>query len=153
MVEKIYITSVGLFGAIFFGGIGFFSGYMMSINKQSLPILSENIQSSTVPVLSLEDIENGILAISTNTNNIRISIPNGEIITPHSKDTIHVDIQSILPMLKTLPAPDGMKFVASKRGKTYWSLDAPQAFLISAKNRVFYPNAQQAQEDGKKKGQ
>lgn len=105
----------------------------------------------TVPILSIEKIENGMMKGSSN-QEIRITLPSGntEIMAGGS---FSVSVVDILPMLKTLPAPSGAMFVASKSGKKYYPLDHPSAFLLSPKNRVFYFSETDAIKSGKTKVQ
>lgn len=109
----------------------------------------ENFQK--IPILSIEKIENGMMKGSSS-QEIRITFPSGntEIM---AGGVFSVSVVDILPMLKTLPAPSGAMFVASKSGSKYYPLDHPSAFLLSPKNRVFYFSENDAIKSGKTKVQ
>ena len=111
---------------------------------------SEVLEKPTdaVPIITLEKIENGVLFVSHKEAQVRVQLPNDDIFVANEQ-TLQIPIADILPMLNILPAPQGMKFVASKRGTKYWPLDSPQAFLLSPKNRVFYGSREEAENDGK----
>jgi hypothetical protein len=107
-----------------------------------------------IPVLHFETIENGILKGKVEHGQVRIIIPKSEIeiISPENNALPHknfsISLAEILPMLKKIPAPENAQFVASKRGKKFYALDDPRAFLVSAKNRIFFFSKEEAEEKG-----
>ncbi len=129
---------------------GFFIGLWFANFSSVTNIAPLSISSADekIPVLTLLSIENGILKISKNNEEIRVRI-NDEIFIATDENIFEIPIETILPMLQKLPAPEGMNFVASKRGSTYWPLDSPRAFILSVKNRVFYKTEIDAIKDGK----
>lgn len=135
--------------------IGFFTGIWIETtenakNENVHTQESLEITSRPVPVITLERIENGVLYISKNDAEIRIKMD--EELFVANNNILEIPITKILPMLKRLPAPEGMQWVASKRGKKYWPLDSPQAFLVSAKNRIFFKTPEEAEQAGKSAG-
>lgn len=132
--------------------IGMIAEKTMQSEVKSSEFIQKEFSEKKTPVLSLTTIENGMLLGEILQGNIRLMIQENEVnILPEGKFTI--DILPIFPMAKILPHPDGAKFVASKRGKNFWALDTPNAFLISAKNRKFFTSSQDAIDQGFKSGQ
>jgi len=106
---------------------------------------------STVSTLHFSPVENGVMEVKNRGAQARIIIPESEITVLHNQVS-YINMESLLPMMKTLPAPGWAQFVASKRGKKYWPLDSPEAFLLSIRNRVFYSSEEEARLAGKEKG-
>ena len=114
-------------------------------------------------MLTFQQIENGEISGHLDANSseisghreIRIIVENRK--QKKSKTQIlssgafTINITEILPMLKTIPHPEHTKFVASKRGKKFYPIDSPNAFLISVKNRIFFVTEQEARERGLRK--
>jgi len=96
--------------------------------------------------LDFQKIENGVLRGKSGGEPVRIFLgeKNWEILN----EQFSVDLSEILPMLKKLPAPADSNFVASQRGKYFFPLDSPRAFLIAGKNRVFFPDKKSAIDAG-----
>lgn len=134
----------------FFTGLWFENQKIRDLQNETIEKIEETAAENIVPVLIFEFIENGVLYIAKNNTEIRIKIKN-EMFIATDKNNFKIPLTEILPMLKTVPAPEGMFWVASKRGKTYWPLDAPQAFLISVKNRQFYKTEEEAILAGKRR--
>lgn len=109
----------------------------------------ENIasKSSEIPVLSFQKIENGILSGKIYSGEARIIFPKEELHVIKNEE-FQLSVLEILPMLKKIPSPENAKFVASKRGKKFYALDNPKAFLITAKNRIFFSSREDAIENG-----
>jgi hypothetical protein len=140
---------ISIFSSLF-SIVGFFVGieYLKTKNLEKPNLIK--IEKSYIPTLSLEKIENGILYIKHLDKEVRIKIKNDIYISNNNE--LQVPVKEILPFLKTLPAPKNMKFVASSRGKNYYALDNPKAFLISVKNRIFFKTKEAAEKSGKKGG-
>lgn len=124
---------------------GLFGFWFVSQNEAEAMV--SVIEKNIIPVITFERIDNGVLYGNISEGEVRFVLPNGD--GTHTTRAFEVPLVSILPMLKMLPAPSGMQFVASKAGKKYYPLDSPSAFLLSPKNRVFYRTAEEAEKDGK----
>jgi len=109
-----------------------------------------------IPLIHFEKIENGIMYGKTGEKEVRFIVgPNkekAEIYTSQGGE-FNFPVIEILPMINKLPSPDWAQFAASSRGTKYWPLDAPEAFMLSAKNRVFFSNSEEAEKAGYKRGQ
>ena len=151
----VFVISLLFFSsACFFLGIYTEKQNILDNNSQNIKIFnSENFQNKTIPTISLNQIQNGILEISKIKNSInndfelRVLLNNKpETLQIFTKDTQKLDfnVVEILPKIDFIPAPNWAKFVGSKRGSTFWPLDHPKAFLITSKNRIFFKDKQDA---------
>lgn len=136
--------------------IGFFGGIVnekIEKSKAAPGFELSRSPSPEIPLLILEKIENGILYGMNDGSEIRIIVGEGkEEIHPLPDGSFSFSIVSILPNLQMIPAPEGMLFVASKNGKKYYPLDAPEADMLSPKNRIFFSSREEAESAGYVKG-
>ena len=114
-----------------------------------MPIITNfGENTSTTPVINLNQIENGILEINKKNNaEIRIMLDNNpQTLQVFEKNTekLYFNVIEILPKIDKVPAPRWAKFVGSKRGSTFWPLDHPRAFILTPKNRIFFKNKEDA---------
>lgn len=129
--------------------LGFLSGMAYeewSRIQQRSPLVVGDF-SDEISLLRLEKIENGRLKGSLEGEEMRIVLQDENIISLFPGE-VDIPIERILPLLKRIPAPEGMSFVASSRGKYIWALDTPQAALIPVKNRVFFSDEAEANAAG-----
>ncbi|MBI5414460.1 hypothetical protein HZA38_03005 [Candidatus Peregrinibacteria bacterium] len=105
-----------------------------------------------IPLFTFEKIENGILYGKHEGQESRFIVGKDEEIFSVHDEEFSFSVVSILPNLKMIPAPQGMRFVGSSRGSKFWPLDAPEAALITPKNRIFFQSADDAVKKGYKKG-
>ena len=115
------------------------------------PIEVVKADPERIPLIHFERIENGIMYGQTGEMELRFVVGK-DAIYPSSDGKFQFPVAEILPMLKQIPSPEGVLFVASKRGKRYWALDAPEAFLLAEKNRIFFASEEEAVSAGYKKG-
>lgn len=104
--------------------------------------------SNEISLLRFDAIENGVLKGSLQGEEARIVIANKEEITSLFPGEFAFSITEILPLLQKMPSPEGMAFVASKNGKYFYPLDAPEAALLTVKNRVFFADEEKAKQAG-----
>ena len=146
-MKKLIFTFFGV--SILF--LGIFVGIILENFRQSeqkIYNFSETeISEKTIPVLTFFQIENGELSGKITEGEARIQIENSEISTIKPGE-FSMNITEILPMLREIPHPENMKFVASKRGKKYYPIDSPRAFLVTVKNRVFFKTREEAEKKG-----
>ena len=146
-MKKLIFTFFGV--SILF--LGIFVGIILENFRQSEQKIynfsQTEISEKNIPVITFFQIENGEISGKITEGEARIQIEDSEIsIVKDEKFTL--DIRKILPMLKEIPHPKDMKFVASKRGKKYYPIDSPRAFLVTLKNRVFFKTREEAEEKG-----
>ncbi len=104
--------------------------------------------SDEISLIHLDTIENGVLKGRLEGEEARIIVQDAEEVYSIFPGAFEFSVTEILPNLKTIPAPAGKKFVASKNGKYFYPLDDPQAALITVKNRVFFETADIARSAG-----
>ncbi len=153
-MKKIILVFLGI--GIFLCGV--FAGIIIENIRQSeqkeYDFHPVKISEISPPVVTLFQIENGVLKGEVEHGDLRIFVGEEKkeikIITssPEKPRNFSLNIQKILPMLKRIPAPEGSQFVASKRGKKYYALDNPRAFLVSSKNRIFFTSKEAAEKNG-----
>jgi len=146
-MKKLIFTFFGV--SILF--LGIFVGIILENFRQSEQKIynfsQTEISEKNIPVITFFQIENGEISGKITEGEARIQIEDSEIsIVKDEKFTL--DIRKILPMLKEIPHPKDMKFVASKRGKKYYPIDSPRAFLVTLKNRVFFKTREEAEAKG-----
>ena len=143
-------------------GTTFFSGFFSGRFFEKLVLVDlrppvEIFQDAgdRATLLHLQKIENGILHGESQGQPVRFFIgqdrEKAAVFTVGGGE-FQVPMIEILPMLQKMPAPDWAKFVGSRRGSTFWPLDAPEAFLFSAKNRIFFKSEGEARAKGFKRG-
>ena len=141
-------------GSLFF--LGFAAGTLKEKLKKSTfapGFALENTPSPEIPIFFFDKIENGVLLGHHKGQEARFVVGKGEKISSVHNEDFSFSVADILPNLKMIPAPKGMNFVGSSRGTKYWPLDAPEAALISVKNRTFFVTAEEAQKRGYKRGE
>lgn len=148
-MKKIIFTFLGV--SILF--LGIFVGIILENFRQSEQKIYNfshaEISDKNIPVLTLEQIENGKISGIVSHGELRIILaPEDKKISVLKNETFSLDIREILPMLKEVPHPEGTQFVASKRGKKFYPIDSPRAFLITSKNRTFFKDESEAEEKG-----
>lgn len=116
----------------------------LSQKPAELEQIGEETRVAKVPTIVLEKTENGILFANITGGDARIIVSdNEEVVT--GQGSVEVDITPVLPTLKMIPHPEGMQYVASKRGKYYWPLDGIEAHQIAWANRTFFASSEDAE--------
>lgn len=129
------------------------AGGIMGVSYQNWQIVRHRTPvqvgdfSQKISFLHFEKIENGILYGSLQGEEARIQIGEQQMesLFPGNFSFSVVDI---LPLLKKIPAPEGAHFVASKNGKYMYSLDSPEAAMITVQNRIFFSTLEEGYEKG-----
>ena len=135
--------ALGLFAGVIFNRIEELE------NRGPIEVVKANHER--IPLIHFERIENGIMYGKTGEKELRFIVGENSIYSSFGGE-FSFPVSEFLPMLKKIPSPEGALFVASKRGKRYWPLDAPEAFLLSEKNRIFFTSEEEAQNAEFKKG-
>lgn len=150
MTEKFWLAVrfVTLLLAVFvtgvLGGITFEKWHVYA----SRPPLEVGDFSEEISLLHLDAIENGKLHGRLEGMEARIVVRDAEAVYSIFPGEFEFSVTEILPNLVTIPAPEGMSFVASRLGKYVYPLDAPEAAQITVKNRVFFPSLDAARTAG-----
>jgi len=136
--------------------IGFLSGILfekIKIAENREEIVIKKLETPIIPLIHLQKIENGVLYGKNEGKEVRFIIgEKKEEIMPIKKGFFSFKVETILPMLKKLSSPPGANFAASKRGKKFFPLDHPRAFLLSPKNRIFFKDKEEAWQKGYEEG-
>ncbi|MBT3292892.1 hypothetical protein HN512_01035 [Candidatus Peregrinibacteria bacterium] len=129
---------------------GYSVGRIVSVNLsiKEAPLIVSNKKIPTVPTVHITGIRNGKLNAET-FGGARLAIKD-EIILSNSSGSISVDASSILTNIVSVQVPDGMHFVASSRGKKYYSVTSAAGKNIVPKNRVYFATEQEAKNAGYK---
>ncbi len=104
--------------------------------------------SETISLLHLDSIDNGILKGKLEGREARIVVRDAQEVYSIFPGEFEFSVTEILPNLTTIPAPSGKLFVASRMGKYFYPLDAPEAAQITVKNRVFFASEDEARSAG-----
>lgn len=108
--------------------------------------------SDEISLLRLKGIENGVVKGSLEGEEARVVVEGATEVYSLFPGEFEFSVAEILPNLKQIPAPAGMRFVASKNGKYCYPLDSPRAALISSKNRIFFADEAAARRAGFARG-
>ena len=104
----------------------------------------------TVPVVKIEGIRNGNLE-GMMSSGVRLFLGNHQI-SQNSSGAFSTPFESFLVNHIEVIVPEGMRFVASSRGKNYYKVDSSSGERISPQNRVYFSTEEEAINAGFKKG-
>jgi hypothetical protein len=99
-----------------------------------------------VPTVILRGIENGEL-VGEMKGDVRLFLGDRQVIAGGS-GAFRIPAGIFQTDIRTIVVPTGMRFVASKKGKRYYSVDAAQARTLAPKNRVYFRTAEEAKAAG-----
>lgn len=99
-----------------------------------------------LPTVILKGIENGELTGEVR-GDVRIFLGNTQII-PNGSGAFRVPAGVLAKDVRTVAAPEGMRFVASRKGKRFYPVSSKQAQGLSPKNRIYFPTAEAAKTAG-----
>ena len=99
-----------------------------------------------VPIVRIDGVYNGMLQ-GTVTDGARLVIADDAVV-PESDGSFAMDSKAFLTNFITVTVPDGARFVASKRGKKYYSVHSGQGQRIAPQNRVYFESAGEAEVAG-----
>lgn len=125
------------------------TGTAWLIHRPEPMAVIEDSTVSDVPVVKLEGIRNGAL-IGTVQGDVRL-VAGDRIVLPNGSGTFAIADRDVLTNVIMITPPEGMHFVASKRGTKYYPLSSASAGSISPANRVFFKTAEEAEKAGYKK--
>lgn len=102
-----------------------------------------------VPVVTINGIRNGKLEGALS-GNIRL-FAGSHLVLPDGSGSFSIGDSKILTNRIEIHIPDGMRFVASKKGKKYYPVESASAGNLSPANRVYFPSAEAAERAGFKR--
>lgn len=101
---------------------------------------------SLVPTVIIEGIENGELWGQTR-GNMRLFLGQTQVM-PDGSGAFRVPAGMLLRDVRVIAAPDGMHFIASKKGKRFYPVHSKQAEALAPKNRVYFKTENEARSAG-----
>jgi len=99
-----------------------------------------------MPTVIIRGIENGEL-VGAMKGDVRLFLGDRQVI-PDGSGAFRVPAGILKTDIRTVAVPDGMRFVASKKGKRYYSVDAAQAQGLAPKNRIYFYSEEEAKAAG-----
>lgn len=142
----ISITLILLIGL----SVGYSVGYYHSAKNCFPEIKFTDEINQGIATIKLMEIKNGKLVGSVSGRDARIVYSPNDIIELKKGEKFEIPISQI--QLKSYyqagAIPENAQFIASKEGKYYYSIFDKQAFNISVKNRLYFPNAKEAEKMG-----
>lgn len=101
-----------------------------------------------VPTVVLKGIENGEL-VGEIRGDVRLFLGDRQII-PRGSGAFRVPAGILKTDVRTIALPEGMRFVASRKGKRYYPVHSKQAEELTPKNRVYFRTEEEARAAGYK---
>lgn len=137
--------------------IGGLTGYTIGFVRASIqrfPNLQivEDINEG-VPTLKLLEAKNGQLVGETAGRPFRLAYSPNDILElePETRFSIPLNRIDLKTYYQARDLPPGTQFIASKKGKYYYSVNDKRAFMISEKNRLYFKSEEEAENRGFKK--
>jgi len=133
--------------AVFAFLLGFAIGEILIAHKlQSKPIALVKDVNEKVPVVSIDGIIDGSLTGIIN-GNARVFL-DGEQIKANASGSFAVPADDLFINKISIRVPDGMKFVASRKGKNYYLVSSSAGEKIVPSNRIYFRNREEAENAG-----
>ena len=131
-----YISVIPVF--LFALSLGYLAGNRIAIHP--LPMVIQKDTRPLVPIVRIDGVDNGILHGSI-VGNARLAI--GSIVLTQS-GKFALDSSDVLVNTVHVVVPDGMRFVASSRGKKYYPVFSSSASRLSVQNRIYFKTEEEA---------
>ncbi|OGJ54153.1 hypothetical protein A3D11_03965 [Candidatus Peribacteria bacterium RIFCSPHIGHO2_02_FULL_49_16] len=100
----------------------------------------------SIPVVEIRGVEEGKL-VGEIKGNVRVFLGSKQIFTD-ADGSFAVPAETLLINDIWVSIPDGAKFVASKRGTKYYSIDSSGGQRIVPENRVYFGSKEEAEKQG-----
>lgn len=104
-------------------------------------------QSEEIPVVEILSIGEGSIKAKISGGKVYLKAGD-EIATANEKGELSLPIWDAFVNFELNPVPENAKFVASKNGKKYYSLDSAMANRISPQNRIYFSSSEEAKNAG-----
>lgn len=138
-------------GALVIFLLGYTLGqFVMSAKIQDVPLKMVEDTRQLVPVVDMEGIKDGQLE-GTLKGDVRLFLGNDPVL-PDGSGAFKVPADSLFINYVRVVIPEGMRFVASKRGKNYYPVSSSAGEKIIPENRVYFRDEDAAQQAGFKRG-
>jgi len=142
--------SYSLFGFLFLAAtLGYLTGRIIDTHiaiASAPPLAVVQDTRLRVPVIHIEGIRNGFLE-GTMSSGARLIIGDRYVV-PTASGTICIAAAPFLTDHVTVEVPEGMRFVASKYGKKYYSVNSAAGSRLKPENRVYFDTEVEAQKVG-----
>jgi len=142
-ISIILILTIGLV-------TGYSVGYFRATKNQFPDIKFTDDINEGIVTIKLMEIKNGKLSGEIIGHNARIAYSPDKILELKKEDTFEIPLNEInlKSYYQTNNIPSDALFVASKTGKYYYSVLDKRAFNLSAANRIFFSNSDEAEKLG-----
>lgn len=109
-----------------------------SVRTPPAPVIVQDDIPGGMPVVSIEGIRNGRL-VGSAAGGVRLSA-GGRPVSIGSGGAFAVSDRKVLTNVVTVQVPEGMRYLASSRGKKYYPVDSSSAQNIVSGNRIYFPD-------------
>lgn len=99
-----------------------------------------------LPTVLITGIENGEL-VGEIRGDVRLFLGDKQIV-PDGSGSFRVPAGNLKTDVHTIAVPEGMQFVASKKGKRFYPVHSKQAEGLAPKNRIYFPTEEAARAAG-----
>jgi len=129
---------------------GYAIGYYNSSRNNFPEIKFTNEINPKIATLKLMEIKNGELIGEITGRDIRIAYSPESILSLHSGDSFQINTKAInlSGYYKSSSIPPNTMYVASKKGKYYYSVFSKQALRIKNENKMYFTNEKDAKNAG-----
>lgn len=138
-----------LVGALLLAGVlGYVIGRTVAVRTVVSLSSTEVIEETSIPepTVVLEGVQNGKV-VGSMKGEVRMWVGEKQVI-PNEEGHFAVDPGPLLVNTINILVPDGMRFVASSRGKKFYPVLASEAHRIVPENRVYFEQAEEAEKAG-----
>ena len=122
------------------------SGILSATAASTLSFVIVPDTRSLLPTVLIMGIENGEL-VGEIRGDVRLFLGDRQII-PNGSGAFRVPAGELKNDVRTIQLPEGMHFVASKKGKRYYSVHSKQAEGLAPKNRIYFRTEEEAKAAG-----
>lgn len=135
-------------GLIVLAGLsGYTAGRVVTLRQWAdPPFLLEPDLRPRVPVIQVEGVEEGEI-VGRISGEARV-FWGEEMIIPDGSGTFRIPSRMLLTEDVMVAIPDGMRFVASRRGKRYYPVASAMANRLALAYRVYFRSAEEAEAAG-----
>lgn len=136
---------------LFIGGLTGYTVGFVRASVQRFPEFQivEDINEG-VATLKFLEVKNGELFGETAGRPFRLAYSPNDILElePETRFSIPLDQIDLKTYYQANDLPAGTKFIASRKGKYYYSVNDKRAFMISEKNRIYFQSKEAAERQG-----